>query len=60
MKKLVSPEFYWDAGTSLWECLCDIANVINCIPRLIVNEDKTAFSVITFDRVNEITGTLKG
>ena len=58
MKELVSPEFYWDAGTSLWECLCDIANVINCIPRLIVNEDKTAFSVITFDRVNEITQTL--
>lgn len=59
MKELISPEFYWDAGTSLWECLCDIANVINCIPRLIVNEDKTAFSVITFDRVNEITGTLE-
>lgn len=58
MKELVSPEFYWDAGTSLWECLCDIANVINCIPRLIVNGDKTAFSVITLDRVNEITKTL--
>ena len=59
MKELVSPEFYWDAGTSLWECLCDIANVVNCIPRLIVNGDKTAFSVITFDMVNEITQTLK-
>ena len=58
MKELVSPEFYWDAGTSLWECLCDIANVINCLPRLMVNEDKTTFSVITFDRVNEITQTI--
>lgn len=58
MRDIVSPEFYWDAGTSLWECLCDIANVINCIPRLIVNKDKTAFAVITFDRVNEITQTL--
>ena len=58
MKDIISPEFYWDAGTSLWECLCDIGNVINCIPRLIVNEDKTAFSVITFDKVNEITQTI--
>ncbi len=51
-----SPEFYWQAQTSLWECLCDIGNVINCIPRLTANKDETKFNTIYFERVNDITG----
>lgn len=50
-----SPEFYWQAQTSLWECLCDIGNVINCIPRLTANEEETAFDTVYFERVNDIT-----
>jgi hypothetical protein len=49
------PEFYWKAQTSLWECLCDIGNVINCIPRLTANAEETAFNTIYFERVNDIT-----
>ena len=50
-----SPEFYWQAQTSLWECLCDIGNVINCIPRLTANTQETAFNTVYFERVNDIT-----
>lgn len=50
-----APEFTWEAETLLWECLKDIGNVINCMPRLEFNADKTDFSVLTFDRINEVT-----
>lgn len=56
LKGTISPEFYWSAGTSLWECLCDIGNVIDCMPRLTINSDKTAFNTIIFDRINEVNG----
>jgi hypothetical protein len=51
-----SPEFAWEAETQLWECLKDIGDVINCIPRLTFNSNKTAFNVVTFDAVNKVTG----
>ena len=50
----ISPEFYWQAQTTLWECLCDIGNVINCIPRVTANIEKTAFNCIYFERINDI------
>ena len=56
LQSVVSPEFHWEAGTLLWECLLDIGNVINAIPRLTINSDGTAFNVITFDLINEETG----
>ncbi len=49
LSAVVSPEFHWESQTSLWECLCDIANVVNCIPRVV------DYSVITFDDINKIT-----
>jgi hypothetical protein len=56
LSRTISPEFYWSAGTSLWECLCDIGNVIDCMPRLTINSGKTSFNTIVFDRINAITG----
>lgn len=45
-----SPEFSWQAETLLWEVLCDIGNVINCIPRLKYP------NVVMFDLINQVTG----
>lgn len=45
-----SPEFSWQAETLLWEVLCDIGNVINCIPRL------TYPNIVGFDMVNKAMG----
>ena len=56
LKGTISPEFYWSAGTSLFECLSDIGNVIDCMPRLTINSSKTAFNTIVFDRINEVRG----
>jgi hypothetical protein len=47
-----SPEFHWEAGTLLWECLCDIGNVINAIPRL-YSLRFGKFEYIKFDLINE-------
>lgn len=67
LESVESPEFHWQAGTLLWECLMDIGNVINCIPRLYLDlrlqasteieteEDWSARFRIAFDKVNEIT-----
>jgi hypothetical protein len=55
LKRVLSPEFNWEAGTLLWECLCDIGNVINAIPRLLYNNAKRVPNIITFDMVNEVT-----
>lgn len=55
LNSTISPEFYWNAGTSLWECLCDIGNVIDCMPRLTINSAKKAFNLIKFDRINAVT-----
>ena len=54
LNNTISPEFYWQAQTTLWECLCDIGNVINCIPRLTANIEKTAFNCIYFEQINDI------
>ena len=54
LEAVTSPEFHWEGGTLLWECLCDIGNVMNCIPRLIYEPGNGLF--ITFDEVNKITG----
>ena len=54
LRDTVSPEFHWEAGTLLWECLCDIGNVINAVPRLVyaLGEMKG----IDFDLINEEEG----
>lgn len=58
MQSIISPEFHWEAETSLWECLCDIGNVINAIPRLTYNKDNAEypFSVLLFNMINESSG----
>ena len=55
LNAVISPEFHWEAETSLWECLCDVANVINTVPRLLYSEDTDSF-LLTFDMINEVTG----
>ena len=53
----ISPEFHWEEGTTLWECLCDIASVVDCIPRLTTKQATVkAFTHIVFDKINEETG----
>ena len=49
-----SPEFHWEAGTLLWECLCDIGNVINAIPRLVYAYGE--MKGIDFDLINKEEG----
>lgn len=53
LQSVVSPEFHWEVGTLLWECLLDIGNVINAMPRLLFNEATGEFDTITFDLINE-------
>lgn len=55
LRGVASPEFHWEAGTLLWECLLDIGNVINAMPRLTADNDGD-FNTITFDLINEETG----
>ena len=55
MKEVESPEFHWECGTLLWECLCDIGNVINCIPRVWFAGANTNRLFIDFTPVNDIT-----
>ena len=55
MKSIPSPEFHWECGTLLWECLVDVGNVINCIPRIRFVETNTRECYIEFDPVNEVT-----
>jgi hypothetical protein len=56
-----SPEFNWESGTLLWECLLDIGNVINCIPRLTVKPnafgtEQANLNYLVFEKVNDIKG----
>lgn len=53
LSSVISPEFEWQAQTLLFEVLQDIADVINCIPRLTVDENGE-FLTITFDKVNDV------
>lgn len=55
MKSIPSPEFHWECGTLLWECLVDVGNVINCIPRVRFIATNTRRCFIEFDPVNEVT-----
>ncbi|MBQ9728195.1 MAG: hypothetical protein IJV85_01220 [Clostridia bacterium] len=55
MKNVPSPEFHWECGTLLWECLCDVGNVINCIPRARFVGTNTDRLFIEFIPVNDIT-----
>lgn len=55
LRERKSPQFDWEAETQLWECLKDVGSVINCMPRLTFNADKTAFNVVTFDKINDVT-----
>ena len=52
LAETISPQFEWNTQTTLWECLCDIGAVIDCIPRLTISADGNTFSVITFDFVD--------
>ena len=52
LTETISPQFEWNTQTTLWECLCDIGAVIDCIPRLTISADGNTFSVITFDFVD--------
>jgi hypothetical protein len=54
LRETISPEFHWEAGTLLWECLLDIGNVINAIPRLVYSFGE--LKGIDFDLVNEEKG----
>ena len=54
MKEVASPEFHWECGTLLWECLCDIGKVIDCIPRASVSISTGIISV-QFDQINNVT-----
>ncbi len=55
LENTVSPEFHWECGTLLWECLCDIGNVVNCIPRARVDGMNAERLFIEFIPVNDIT-----
>lgn len=56
LKLTESPEFHWEAGTLLWECLVDIGNVINAIPRLVApGGSSVVANLITFDTINDVT-----
>ena len=51
LQGVISPQFLWNYQTLLWECLCDIGDVIDAIPRLVYKDGR--FKEITFDFVNE-------
>ena len=59
MEDVISPEFHWESGTILWECLCDVGNVINCIPRIRVQGVNINRLYIDFVPVNDITDVLE-
>lgn len=52
LTETIAPQLEWNTQTTLWECLCDIGAVIDCIPRLTISADGNTFSVITFDFVD--------
>ena len=58
LSQIKAPQFSWSSRTSLWEALKDIGAYIDAIPRLTLNDEKTAFTKIVFDNVNEIAETL--
>lgn len=55
LEAVTSPEFEWSAGTLLYEVLQDIADVVNCMPRLTASTVATQERlVLVFDKVNDI------
>lgn len=55
LEAVTSPEFEWSAGTLLYEVLQDIADVVNCMPRLTASTVATDTRlVLVFDKVNDI------
>lgn len=50
LENTIAPQFQWSSQTLLWECLSDIGDVVDCIPRLILKDGK--FNAVTFDIVN--------
>jgi hypothetical protein len=50
------PEFHWEEGTTLWECLCDVANVVDSVPRLSIVEETGKLTRIVFDKINKEIG----
>lgn len=59
LSNITSPEFRWEEQTLLFEVLQDIADVVNCIPRLTFSIDDYGgyvFNMIKFDEINAETG----
>jgi hypothetical protein len=62
LSSVESPEFSWEGGTLLWEVLCAIADVVDCVPRLSIRvnggslDDLQVNYVISFEEVNKETG----
>ena len=57
LSNIVSPEFMWKAQTLLFEVLQDIADVVDCIPRLTIAQvEKDLKFIVAFDKVNESAG----
>ncbi len=57
LSAVVSPEFRWKAQTLLFEVLQDIADVVDCIPRLTIAQvEKDLKFIVAFDKVNESAG----
>lgn len=57
LKNTIAPQFQWSAQTLLWECLCDIGDVIDCIPKLTFHNGK--FNAVTFVIVNKQTSVVE-
>lgn len=56
LQSVTAPEFKWQEGTIFFEALQDIADVVNCIPRLTVKGTGRKAFEITFDKINEVKG----
>lgn len=55
LSEIISPEFEWQSQTLLFEVLQDIADVVDCIPRL-KNQTSSLpqFLTVKFDKINDI------
>lgn len=55
LKNTVAPQFHWSPQSTVFECLLDLGNVIDAIPRLVADANGE-YNQITFDFVNEQVG----
>lgn len=52
LSEVKSPEFKWGSQATLSECLMQIAQVVDALPRLIRDSDNN-FTIVTFDFIND-------